>query len=252
MTSPILLTGGTGTLGRLVLPLLRDTGHAVRVLSRRPHEPSDGVQYFTGDLLRGVGLGPAVDGAHTVVHLAGGPRGDDEATRQLVRAAVRGGVRHLVFISIIATDRVPIGFYRAKQRAERAVAESGIPWTMLRAAQFHDLILTFVRTLTRLPVVPIPSDLRFQPVDARDVASRLVELASAEPAGLVQDLAGPQVYGFDELCRNYLQASGKRRPTIPVRLLGAIGRAYRAGDNLNLAATKGTRTWESFLAERGI
>lgn len=250
MTSPLLLTGGTGTLGRHVLPLLRATGRPVRVLSRRPHEPADGLAYVTGDLRAGTGLGPAVDGADTVVHLAGGPRGDDEAARHLARAASRAGVRHLVFISIIATDRIPLGFYRAKQAAERAIADSGVPWTTLRAAQFHDLIFSLVRTLTRLPVVPVPGGLRFQPVDARDVATRLVELALAEPAGLVPDLAGPTVYGLDELCRGYLHACGKRRPTIGVRLPGAIGRAYRAGANLSLDATKGTRTWEAFLTER--
>ncbi|GAA3754457.1 uncharacterized protein YbjT (DUF2867 family) [Spinactinospora alkalitolerans] len=251
MTSPILLTGGTGTLGRLVAPLLRDAGCEVRVLSRRGHEPGDGIEYVTGDLLKGEGIGPAVDGAEIIVHLAGGPKGDDEATRNLVRAASRAGVRHLVYISVIGADRVPLGYFRNKLGAERAVADSGLPWTTLRAAQFHDLVLTVMQAMAKLPVVPVPGGLRFQPVDSGEVAARLVELALGRPAGLVPDLAGPKVYGMADLIRGYLRARGKHRLTMPIRMPGKAGRAYRAGENLSLdGAAAGKRTWEDFLAER--
>ncbi|KOX35263.1 NmrA family transcriptional regulator [Saccharothrix sp. NRRL B-16348] len=249
MTS-ILVTGGTGTLGRLLVPLL--DGHRVRVLSRRGHGPVDGVEHVTGDLLTGEGVEAAVDGAEIVLHLAGGPKGDAEATDRLVRAATRaGGVRHIVHISAIGADRVPLAWFRAKLGAERAVADSGLPWTILRAAQFHDLVLTVVGKMAKLPVVPIPGGLRFEPVDARDVAERLAELTLGAPAGLVPDLAGPTVYGLRDLVRGYLAAHDKRRPTLPVRMPGKAGRAYRAGENLSGdGATKGMRTWEDFLAER--
>jgi uncharacterized protein YbjT (DUF2867 family) len=252
MTSSILLTGGTGTLGRLVAPLLREAGGDVRVLSRRGHESGDGIGYVTGDLRTGEGIDPAVAGAEIIVHLAGGPKGDDEATRNLARAASRaGGVHHLVFVSVIGADRVPLGWFASKLGAERAVAESGLPWTTLRAAQFHDLALTVVRKMAMLPVMPVPGGLRFQPVDAREVAARLVELALDAPAGLVPDLAGPTVYGMAELSRGYLRASGRRRLMMPVRMPGKAGRAYRAGANLSLdRAAVGERTWEEFLAER--
>jgi uncharacterized protein YbjT (DUF2867 family) len=251
MTSPILLTGGTGTLGRLVTPLLRDAGSTVRVLSRRSHESGDGVEYVTGDLLKGEGIEPAVDGAEIVLHLAGGNKGDDEATRNLVRAASRAGVRHLVYISVIGADRLPIGYFTSKLGAERAVADSGIPWTTLRAAQFHDLVLKVVQAMAKLPVIPIPGGLRLQPVDARDVAARLVELTLGKPAGLVPDLAGPTVYGVADLSRGYLRARGLRRLMMPVRMPGKVGRAYRAGENLSLeGADMGKRTWEEFLADR--
>jgi uncharacterized protein YbjT (DUF2867 family) len=251
MTSSILLTGGTGTLGRHVTPLLLDAGCKVRVLSRRSHEPRDGLEFVTGDLVKDEGIDPAVDGAEIVLHLAGGPKGDDEATRNLVRAASRAGVQHLVCISVIAADRVPIGYFRSKLGAERAVAESGLPWTTLRAAQFHDLVLIVLQKMAKLPVVPVPGGVRLQPVDSRDVAARLVELTLDEPAGLVPDLAGPNVYGMADLIRGYLRARGKHRLTMPVRVPGKAGRVYRAGENLSLeGADVGTRTWEDFLAER--
>ncbi|SCF21299.1 Uncharacterized conserved protein YbjT, contains NAD(P)-binding and DUF2867 domains [Micromonospora viridifaciens] len=251
MSAPILVTGGTGTLGRLVTPLLREAGHPVRVLSRRGGPSAPGIEHVTADLVSGEGIEAAVRGAEVVLHLAGGPKGDDRAARNLVRAAQQTGVRHLVHISVIGADRVPLAWLRSKLDAERAVAESGLPWTALRAAQFHDLVLTVVEKLAKLPVVPAPGGLRFQPVDARDVAARLVELTLGAPAGLVPDLTGPAVYGMDELVRSYLRAVGRRRPLVPVRLPGKAGRAYRAGDNLTLdGAETGTRTWEAFLAER--
>lgn len=251
MTSSILVTGGTGTLGRLVTPLLRDTGHRVRVLSRHGRASEDGVEYIAADLLKGEGIEAAVDGAEIVLHLAGAAKGDDEATRNLVRAASRTGVRHLVYISVIGADRLPLGYPRAKLGAERAVADSGLPWTTLRAAQFHDLILTMMRGMAKLPVIPVPGGLRMQPVDTREVADRLVELTLGEPAGRVADLAGPKVYGLRELCGGYLRASGKRRPMVTLPVPGKAGRAFRAGENLARdGADVGQRTWEDFLAER--
>ncbi|MEX2984455.1 SDR family oxidoreductase [Streptomyces sp. C36] len=251
-SSTILVTGGTGTLGRLVVPLLREAGRDVRVLSRHGGTPSgDGITYVTADLLKDEGIAPALDGVETVLHLAGGPKGDDEATRNLVRAAQRADVKHLVYISVIGADKVPLGYFKAKLGAEQAVAGSGLPWTTLRAAQFHDLVLKVVGTMTKMPVVPVPGGLRFQPVDAREVAARLVELTLGEPAGLVPDLAGPTVYGLADLSRGYLRARGKSRPMLPVRMPGKAGRAYRAGENLSLeTAVTGHRTWEDFLAER--
>ncbi len=253
MTTRILLTGGTGTLGRHVVPLLRDAGHDLRVLSRSHRESEDGIEYVTGDLLTGEGIDAAVGGVETILHLAGGPKGDEEATRNLARAASKAGARHLVYISVTGADRIPLGYFRQKLGSERVVAESGIPWTTLRAAQFHDLVLTVMRTVTKLPVVPVLGGVRLQPVDSRDVADRLVELTLGDPAGRVADLAGPQVYSMAELVRGYLQAQGKRRLTMSVRMPGRAGRAYRAGENLSLEGVElGTRTWEDFLADRVV
>ncbi|KAA2266072.1 NAD(P)H-binding protein [Solihabitans fulvus] len=262
MTSSILITGGTGTLGRHTLPLVQDAGFSVRVLSRQAASVRNGTEYVTGDLFKGEGIEPALAGIDTVLHLAGGAKGDDVATRNLAEAAARAGVRHLVHISVIGVDRVPLAWFKMKQDAERAVTESGVPWTMLRAAQFHDLALTVVRAMTKFPVVPVPGGLRWQPVDARDVAARLAELTLGEPAELVPDLAGPDVFEMGELIRSYLGAvaaarGGKRarKVFLPVRMPGKVGRAYRAGDNLALGGasegvTEGARTWEEFLAER--
>jgi uncharacterized protein YbjT (DUF2867 family) len=257
MTSPILVTGGTGTLGRLVVPLLRGAGLPVRVLSRHAHPAGDGVEYVAGDLATGEGIDAAVAGVDTILHCAGSPKGDQIKAKTLVRAAKRAGDPHLVYISVVGADRIPVvsridrnmfGYFAAKRAAEVVVAESGLRWTTLRATQFHELTLTVIRQLAKLPVVPVPA-VRFQPIDGGEVAARLVELCLDQPAGLVPDLAGPRIYGMDELVRSYLRATNRHRLILPMRLPGGAYRAVRAGANLAPDRAVGHRTWEEFLSD---
>ena len=262
MSALILVTGGTGTLGKLVVPRLREAGAKVRVLSRQAREAhgvGGEVEFVQGDLDTGAGIDAAVAGAEVIVHCAGAQKGDGDKARALVQAASRAGQPHLVNISVVGADRVPqdgrldramFGYFGSKLDAERAIAGSGLPWTTLRATQFHELWLTVARALARLPVVPVATGTRFQPVDAGEVADRLTELALGSPAGLVPDIAGPRVYPMADLVRGYLRAAGQRRPLLPVRLPGKAAAAVRAGANLNNERATGLLTWEAFLAAR--
>jgi uncharacterized protein YbjT (DUF2867 family) len=255
----ILVTGGTGTLGRQVVSRLRSGDSKLRVLSRQSHENEDGIEFVQGDLATGEGVEAAVEGASIIVHCAGTSRGDEDKALNLVRAASEGGPRHLVNISVVGADRVPVtgaldramfGYFAMKLAAERVIAESGLPWTTLRATQFYELILTVMRWMARLPAIPAPTGFRAQPVDSGDVADRLVELTFGAPAGLVPDIAGPRVYEFAELLRGYLRTRQKHRLIVPIRLPGKAARAVRAGANLAQDAVVGRRTWEEFLADR--
>jgi uncharacterized protein YbjT (DUF2867 family) len=259
MESPILVTGGTGTLGRRVVTRLREAGCDIRVLSRRSHQDAERIRYVTGDLLASDGIDSAVAGSGVIVHCAGSNKGDDEATRNLVRAASRAGSPHLVYISVVGADRIPLvsgvdramfGYFGLKLATERVVADSGLPWTTLRATQFYDLVLLVAKQMAKLPVIPVPSGIRFQPVETDEVAARLVDLALATPAGLVPDIAGPRIYPASELLRSYLRARGHHRPMMPMRLPGRAARAVRDGANLAPDRAVGKRTWEDFLVER--
>ena len=180
MTSPILVTGGTGALGRHVVRRLHDAGYDVRVLTRHSDAAKDGIEFMTGDLTTGQGIAPAVDGVETIVHLAGSAKGDEDKTRNLVRAASsQTRLPHLVYISVVGAERIPIdslvdramfGYFGSKRAAEKVVEDSGLPWTKMRATQFHDLILMVTKQMAKLPVIPLPAGFRFQPVDAGDVA----------------------------------------------------------------------------------
>jgi uncharacterized protein YbjT (DUF2867 family) len=260
MSTPILVTGGTGTLGRLVVSRLREAGRDVRVLSRSARHLGPGVEVVEGDLATGVGADRAVEGVATVVHCAGTAKGDDVKALTLTRAAAAAGVGHVVFISVVGADRVPVrsavdramfGYFASKRAAELVVERSGLPFTTLRATQFHELSLTTLAAMAKLPVVPVPSHTRFQPIAAAEVADRLVELASSRPAGLVDDLAGPRIYGMDELLRGYLASVGRHRVLVPVRLPGRAAEAIRDGVNLAPGQADGRQTWEEFLVDHG-
>lgn len=230
-----LVTGGTGVLGRAVAALLPDA----RVASRR-----------TGtNLATGVGVPAALDGVSTVIHLATtlrGPR-DVRLADTLVRAAAR--VEHLVFVSIVGIDDLPLSYCRGKLAAERVVA--GVPHTIIRATQFHDLVRTILGVAARSPLMPVPA-FRVQPVDVRDLAARVVELAAGAPRGRVPDFGGPEVRTFDELAAVYLKATGRRRRRVPVTLPGKVFRGCRGGANLPPPDNpRGTVTFERYCAELG-
>lgn len=255
--APVLLTGGTGTLGRLVRDRLLGDGRKTRVLSRHDHTAEEAVEYVKGDLATGLGVGNAVAGCELVIHCAGSAKGDDTKAQQLVEAAQQAGVAHIINISVVGADKVPVssvidramfGYFRAKFRAEQLIAESGIPWTTLRATQFHDLMLATVRGMARLPVVPVPRSVRFQPIETGEVADRLLELAAGPPAGLVPEIGGPRIYDLSELLRTYLDAVGKRRPVLKMALPGKAAQALENGANLVPSRSVGARTWEEFLA----
>lgn len=131
------------------------------------------------------------------------------------------------------------------------MAGSGLPWTTLRATQFHDVLLTVAAQMAKLPVLLVPVGFRFPPVDTGEVAARLVELALGTPAGLVPDMAGPRVYEMAALVRGNLRANRRRqRPSMPLWMPGKAASAFRAGANLAPDRAGGRLAWEEFLTAR--
>ncbi|MFJ6570221.1 SDR family oxidoreductase [Streptomyces sp. NPDC091292] len=240
----ILVTGGTGTLGSLVSERLRARGHEVRVLSRH-------AERYAVDLRTGAGLDAAVEGVDTVVHCASAQRGDVGAARNLVAALTKAGTGHLVYISIVGVDEVPLGYYRQKREVERIVEESGLGWTVLRTTQFHDLVVSLLQGLARTPLLlPVPAGVADQPIEVAEVADRLAALAEGAPAGRVPDMGGPEVLGFPGLAGAYLGATGRRRRIVPVRLAGGVYRALREGRHLTPERAVGRGTFAAYLARR--
>jgi len=240
----ILVTGGTGQLGSAVVTALKTAGEQVRVLSRR-RTP----EYATGNLRTGRGIDTAVAGADVIVHCATDFRRETQLARRLVEAARWAGTEHLVYVSIVGVDRIPLGYYQHKYEAERLIADSGLPYTILRATQFHALVRTLFAGASRLPVVPVPK-IRFQPVDVRDVASRLATLAVGDPVGRADDFGGPEVLDAADLARAVFTASGRERRVLPVRLPGAVFRGYAEGGNLTPEHADGKITFAEYLAEQ--
>jgi len=242
----IAVAGGTGTVGRQVVDVLRERGHEYVILTR-----SAGV-----DLVTGVGLAGALAGVDTVIDVASIQTLSDAAsreffgtvTRHLLDAEVDAGVGRHVALSIVGVDDAPHGYYAGKLLQERLVEAGPVPWTILRATQFHEFSSQILERMKVGPLVIVPR-MQSQPVAAREVAERLVGLATGAPAGRVADLAGPRVERLADLVRRYARAAGRSGRVVEVPLPGAYGRSMRDGTLLpRPEAELGVQTFEAWLA----
>ncbi|MEV6239574.1 SDR family oxidoreductase [Lentzea sp. NPDC051838] len=220
------VTGGTGALGRHVVAALP----GARSVSR-----SSGT-----DLVRGKGLGALR--ADVVVHCATSFRHEVD----MARAVLASKPAHLVYISIVGCNEVPLPYYKQKLAAERLIINSGTPYTILRATQFHSLLRKMFDNLSKLPLMLVPA-FRFQPIDEAEVGLELAALAQSAPTGLAPEMGGPEVREAADFARTYLAATGKKRTLVPLKTPGATYRAYRAGGNLTPGRAVGTRTFADYL-----
>jgi uncharacterized protein YbjT (DUF2867 family) len=252
MTAPILVTGGTGTLGVHVVQRLKDRGCQVRVVSRKQRAGSEGLEYVVGDLVQGTGIAEAVAGVKVIVHCASAKKGDVAAAKNLVSAARAQKIPpHLVYISIVGATGVPFGYFQTKLATEEIVVDSGLPWTLQRATQFYDFIFSGAKSMTRLPVVPVPSGFRCQPIDPAEVAEKLVALALGPPSGRVPDIGGPESSTWAEMIRRYLRVTKRKRACVEVWMpkMKEIrsGCLLVGGDSGRPSVPYGKTTWEQFL-----
>lgn len=248
--STVVVTGGTGTVGRAVVNALVDAHHDVVVTSRSTSSVHGRVRTVRLDYGSPADLEAAFHGADAVVHCAtsftGVRGGETELGRRVLAGARRAGCGHVVYISIVGIDRIPLPYYRAKLATEELVENSGVPWTILRATQFHELATRLLSGLTRPPLVLVP-DVPVQPVAAEEVGARLAALAAARPAGRVPDLGGPEITTLPALARSYVAAIGRRRRVRAVRLFGSVFAGYRAGHHLAPGDATGTITYQDHL-----
>lgn len=253
----LLVTGATGGLGRTIVPLLLDHGHQVRVLSRQAHPAvPDGVKISYGDVRAGTGLAEATRGVETIIHCVSvyeeGFPTDIVGTRNLLEAAQMNGSPHIVFISIAGIDHSPFPYFQAKREAEQQIAQSGLPYTILRATQFHTYILSLITSWEdpQAATITVPASSQFQPIDVSEVADALVALAEGQPVGRAPDVGGPEVLTLDEMAQTYIQVYKKQRTIHTHTTPGAYFDAFRSDEKLVPERAVGRITWKDFLRQR--
>ncbi|HXH35976.1 MAG TPA: NAD(P)H-binding protein [Plantibacter sp.] len=243
----IAVAGGTGAVGRLVVEVAQSRGHATVVLAR-----SAGL-----DLVVGHELATVLDGVDAVVDVTSTSTQSGKAseaffggvTRNLLGAERAAGVGHHLALSIVGSDRAPFGYYAGKALQEQLVSSGPVPWTILRATQFHEFAQRMFAQFTVGPLSLVPT-MRSQPVAAREVAERLVALAEGAPAGRPADLAGPEVLQMADMVRAYATAVGRKPRILQLPLPGGFGKAMRDGTILaGPDADHGTQTFHEWVAE---
>ncbi|GGR31339.1 SDR family oxidoreductase [Agromyces mediolanus] len=244
----IAIAGGTGTVGRHIVEVARERGHETVVLAR-----SAGV-----DLTTGAGLAAALAGVDAVVDAANVNAIDRETaerfftgtSRTLLAAEREAGVGHHVLLSIVGIDRIPYAYYEAKLAQEGVVEAGGVPYTILRATQFHEFAGQMAGRL-RVAGIQLAARMRTQPIAAREVAEHLVALAEGTPRGRARDLAGPREEQLAELIRRLVRAEGRRGPVLPVSLpIRGMGEMRRGAALPGPDAELGRQTFAEWLADR--
>jgi len=251
----VLVTGGSGRLGRELVPLLSAAGHSVTILSRVQRTGPDlRVSHVVGDLTTGAGLTESVADIDAIVHLASDSRNaravDVEGTQRLVAVARAARVKHLLYCSIVGIDRIPFRYYECKLEAERLIAESGVPFSILRATQFHSFVALLLNEASRYPfIMPIPSGFFVQSVATEEVAARLCRAIDDGPCGLLKDYGGPEVLPIEEVAQIW-HLHGRRgylNWILPLHIPGKVAAAFHAGYNTCPNGDRGTLTWRDWL-----
>lgn len=258
----ILVTGGTGPLGREVVARLTARGHRVRLLTHHtsPAGPmtAERFEVMPGDLSTDTGLVAALVGMEIVLHLASDSQQalatDVGGTRNLLAAATATSAAppHVIYISIVGVDHSNMPYYVAKNAAEALIAASGVPWSVLRTTQFHGFIATLLQSLglDSRPEIAVPAGVRVQSVDVGEVAERLVAIAELGPLRHIATMGGPQVLDLETMAATYLRV---RRPRQSAQvhaepLQSPLFDAWRSGSNLAPEHAFGVTTWEEHLS----
>jgi len=261
MTQKIIITGGAGNLAHHTIPYLLKNGHSVRLASRqerRANIPAE-VEWTRTSFETGEGVEEAVHGVDTIMHMASDPRNshriDVEGTRKLLGAAKSAGVSHFFYISIVGIEHFPdFEYYKSKLAAEQLIESSGMPYTILRATQFHDLLdLYFLPLAFRYPLVAlVPTDFKYQVIEIDEVAKHMADLVCGEPSGHVSDIGGPQVLTMGKLARTWAKARNIHKPILHLPMFGSTPSGFRQGLLTCPDQKFGTRTWGEYLTKKYI
>ena len=255
----ILLSGGTGQLGKRILKHFYATNYLFTVLTRQENtELTGNINYLKADLTKIASLEDALDDDYEVViHSASNPQNsnlvDVEGTRNLLKTIHKRNVKHFIYISIVGIDQSQYKYYQDKLDAEELIIQSGIPYTILRITQFHDFVLN--RIIHPLNIqkdndFEIPQGLKFQSIDLTDVCEKIRELISKEPTYSRVIIGGPEILKIEEIIKIYLDVFKLNNGYKTTAQLNLFVKTFTTGINLCPNNRWGKITWNDFLLSK--
>lgn len=244
----ILITGGTGNLGKVLSNVLREKGFLFAVASRS--NKGNSPQKVVMDLLENKGVAEAVKGRDIIFHLATDLKKDTVLTQNLLNGIGENKNIHLIYISIVGIDKTPFNYYQQKLESENKIKASGIPYTILRATQFHDFIDQIFSTLLKYKIGVLPKRVMVQPIDIETVAKSLYEISLHSPENKTFEIGGLQSFSFDEVAKEWMNTSGKKRWIINLPLFRKLAKSFFGGVLLTNKIEASALSWKNWLQKK--
>lgn len=255
MKQTVLVTGGTGTLGKQVVKQLIKQGNTPIVLTSKENAAvEDGAIAVVGNLGTGTGLNEATANADVIIHCASNPRNsaevDVQGTANLLSSIPADRSPHIIYISICGVDKSTYLYYQHKLAVEKLIAASRFPHTIIRITQFHNFILhrILLPGLNEQETsIELPDNMSFQPIDIQDAAAYIVNSIREEPQGACLTIGGPEIFTIRQLATTYLEYTGKEYIIRDSSAQSDFHNIFRSGINLTPENKTGTITWSTFL-----
>lgn len=258
--SRILVTGGTGSLGRELVSRLKQTGNIVRVMSRSTPRPgqSSGVEWAQADLKSGRGLAEAVRDVKIIINAATSSLQNTYAVdvvgaKTMLEQARAAGVAHVIHISIVGIEKIHFPYYQHKVEAEKVVMEAGVPYSILRATQFHSLADIAMQPMKHYffsPFFLLSAQVQLQLIDPGEVADYLLPYVTEKAVGRIPDVGGPEILNLSQIAQMWLEARQMKRPMVHIPLLRGLSEGCRKGYNTCPESRYGKITWADYLQRR--
>lgn len=249
----ILVTGATGQLGSALLNQFENTDYSVQMTSRRKPECKGNFDWVYSDMLSGQGLEEAAKDVDVVIHAATSPM---KKTKDIEVSGFGNflsklpHIKHFIYPSIVGIENIPFKYYRYKYEAEELLKNSFIPYTIVRATQFHGFVDSLFLSKPVFKRYFIPGNIKFQSVDVGEFANHLISLINKGPLGRTDEFAGPKIMTLREMAELKIKINNQPNKVYSFSFPGKLYKALLDGKNTNHIQKVGKVTFEDFLRNK--
>ncbi|CAF2643448.1 unnamed protein product [Rotaria sp. Silwood2] len=263
----ILVTGGNGVLGQAVSKLFLSNNTNFLIASRnqkaKTYDNNNAASHLNlkwnyMDLSKKEGLNKSVNNdIDTILHLASihiqkidGQPGDIILTKNLLDSIQEKNIKHFVYISIVGIDKIPFSYYKAKLECEHLIKASGIPYTILRATQFHDFVDFVASKLLKFPITIVPKSFKVQPIQVEAVAMELDKIIKESPLNSTYNIGGKKIYNMKEIMDSLLKIRHENKLILNMPAISNVIKGFIKGYNTCGNISLNSNTWEEYLSKK--
>lgn len=249
----ILITGSTGHLGSFLLKQLSNSDYKVKLTSRRKPDFSGNFEWVYSDLLTGDGLEEAVKDVEVIIHAATSPMKNTKMVEVSGLAKLLSKSQHIknfIYPSIVGIEDIPMKYYSYKYEAEELLKNSFIPYSIVRATQFHSFVENLFLNKPIIGRYIVPKGMKFQSVDTGEFADHLIGFIDKGPQGRADDFGGPEIHSIKEMAEQKIKINNETNKVISFPLTGKLYKSFLIGKNTNENRKQGKITFEEFLKNR--